>query len=852
MAQIFIKYNPYKIETNISVNGKVITTDSSLYKVVKGKRMQEWIGKFPKMLVDELNTVDFDIEFYGMALDGDDFEDVFKRAKETGVIKNLKLTFSEGKSDETVSEKVVSVFTDLQEGPVDDFRDPKLIRAFANINNSVFPINVIATMSSGKSTLINALLGKKLMPSKNEACTATITEILDNDTESFIAVVHDEDDVVLNEISDLTYEDMCKLNDNEDVHRIAAQGNIPFLDAKSTALMLVDTPGPNNSQNQAHKNTTYRAINSDANNLILYVLNGTQLSTNDDASLLSYVAEQIKKGGKQVRDRFIFVVNKMDGFNPEEEDIGKAINAAKRYLASYGIEDPQIFPCSAYTALNIRTYLNGVDIDNITRAEERQLPSAARDTLPMIDKFIDYESMHLEQYSTLSPTAQRELNFKLSQAEKNGDTKEQALIHCGIYSIEAAITAYVKKYARTKKVADLVESFQEVLESTQVLAKAKTQVATDEEAAKACAERAAAVRAKIADGEEAAIFKERIAELNPIETIREKAEVLSQEAINKASRVFQPYGDEITNKAEAKRLVNQFLIMSSDAIAELTSELESVINQEVMGIGERILLEYQDKLSKIDEGATDKQLDFGTVDLIKGALNNMRENAQAWCSDDFASKTIDDVGETSYEEKVYYEKVGQEEEEVVVRTEKVKVGTKKVKAGSHSEKVGTKKTKKSSGFLGLGKLYRRITGASDYEYEDIYETVDDYKDEDVYDTVVKYKTVMKDIFKERREQIENFTVATHDISAGLLIKIQKNMDEGIESALSYAETQIETMKNQFAELFDELDAIIQEKYSELEQCATDQQTKVEALEKNKELLEWIEAYTAEIDDILDI
>ena len=850
MAQIYLKYNPYKMETRISVNGKEIPTDSSLYKIVKGKRMQEWIGKFPQMLVDELNTVDYDIEFHGMALDWDDFEDVFKRAKSAGIIKNLKLTFSEGKSDETVNEKIVSVFTDLQEGPVDDFRDPKLIRAFANINNSVFPINVIATMSSGKSTLINALLGKKLMPSKNEACTATITEILDNDEETFVAVVHDEDDVALQEISDLTYDVMCELNDNENVHRIAAKGNIPFLDARSTALMLVDTPGPNNSQNQAHKNTTYRAINSDANNLILYVLNGTQLSTNDDASLLSYVAEQIKKGGKQVRDRFIFVVNKMDGFNPEEEDIGKAITAAKRYLASYGIEDPQIFPCSAYTALNIRTYLEGIDIDNMTRADEKKLPSAARDTLPMIDKFIDYESMHLEQYSTLCPSAQRELNYKLSQAEQNGDTKEQALIHCGIYSIEAAITAYVKKYAKTKKVKDLVESFQEVLESTQVLVKAKTQVATDEEAAKACAERAAVVKAKIADGEEAATFKKRIAELDPIEVIEEKAEILTQEAINKASRVFQPYGDEITNKAEAKRLVNQFSLMSSDAIAELTSELESVINQEVMGTGEKILLEYQEKLSKIDEGATDKQLDFGTVDLIKGALKNMRENAQEWCSDDFAAETIDDVGETTYEEKVYYEKVGQEEEQVIAGTEQVKVGTKKVKVGSHREKVGTKKVeKKHKGIFGfIGRLF----GKKEYEYEDIYENVDDYKDEDIYDTVVKYKTVMKDIFEERRERIENFTVATHDISAGLLIKIQKNLDEGIADALSYAETQIANMKTQFAELFDELDFIIQEKYTELEQCATDQQTKAEALEKNKALLGWIEACKAEIDDILDI
>lgn len=38
--------------------------------------------------------------------------------------------------------------------------------------------DVVATMSAGKSTLINALLRQKLMPAKQEACTATITEIM--------------------------------------------------------------------------------------------------------------------------------------------------------------------------------------------------------------------------------------------------------------------------------------------------------------------------------------------------------------------------------------------------------------------------------------------------------------------------------------------------------------------------------------------------------------------------------------------------------------------------------------------------------------------------------------------------
>lgn len=849
MAQVYVRYNPYRMETKIEVNGKTISNDSTLYKVVKGKRLQEWIGGFPQMLKDELNTVDFDMVFYGMSLDWDDFEDAFRQAKSSGTIKELNLRFAEGKSDDDISEKIVSVFTDLQEGPLDDFRDPKLTKAFSNINSSVFPINVIATMSSGKSTLINALLGRRLMPSKNEACTATITEILDNDKEPFTAVIYDEDNQAIQEVSELTYDIMSGLNDDSEVYRIAAQGNIPFLDSKSTALMLVDTPGPNNSQNQAHKNTTYRAINSDANNLILYVLNGTQLSTNDDAALLEYVAEQIKKGGKQVRDRFLFVINKMDGFNPEEEDIGKAIKAARTYLASYGIEDPQIFPCSAYTALNIKTYLDGIDIENLTRSEERKLPSAARDTLPMIDKFIEYNSMHLEQYSTLSPSAQRELDFRLSQAEMRRDTKEQALIHCGIYSIEAAITAYVKKYAKTKKVKDLVESFQEVLESTQVLARAKTQVATDEEAARACAARAAAVREKIANGKEAAVFKQKIKALNPINTIKAKANTLAAEATRKTSRVFAPYGDKITNKAEAKRLVSQFTMMSSDGIAELTSELESVINREVMETGEQILLDYQEKLAKIDNESEDKQLDFGTADLIKGALNNMRESAASWCSDDFAAETVDDMGVVTYESKVYYEKVGQEEEQVADGTEKVKVGTKKVKVGSHKEWAGTHtiKNPKKKGFFGFLKFWESSTVE-----EDIYRDVDDYEDQDVFETITKYKTVMRDIYEQRTEQIEKFSVDTSVIQSGLISKLRRSLDEGIGDAIQYAEDQINRMKQQFSKMFDELDDLIKKKYTELEQCATDQKTKEAELNKNRSLLKWIEGCRAEIDEILNI
>lgn len=845
MTQIYVKYNPYKLETELKINGRKVSTDSILYKVTKSKRLQEWIGEFPKMLREDQNTIDFSLEYCGMTLDWDDFEDAFEQAQKEGIVKISSMKFIEGKTDDDINEKIVDVFNDLQNGPIDDFRDPKLLKAFENTKNSIFPVNVIATMSSGKSTLINALLGEKLMPSKNEACTATITEILDADNPKFTAIVCNQDEEIIQEISELTYDAMNELNENENVYRISAKGEIPFLDSRSTALMLVDTPGPNNSQNQAHKNTTYRAINNDSNNLILYVLNGTQLGTMDDSSLLRYVAEQIKKGGKQVRDRFIFVINKMDQFNPEEEDIEKAIVSAKKYLTNYGIEDPQLFPCSAFTALNIRKYFTDIDIDNLTRAEERKLPLTAKDTLPLIDKFIDYESMHLEKYSTLSPSAQQELNYRLSKAIENNDTKEQALIHSGIYSIEAAITAYVKKYAKTKKVKDLVESFHEVLESNQVLMSAKTRVATDEEAAKACVNRIELIKNKIADGKEAETFKKKVAELNPMPIIEEKAEQFKEIASSNASKVFRPYGEFLTSREEAKRLVSQFTTYSSDAMAELTSDLESVINTEIVKTGERILFEYQEKLSKLDETTEEEKLDFQTVDLVKGALNTMRENAESWTTDNFATETVEDIGETTYEEKVYYEKVGQEAEEVVCGSHEEKIGTKKVKVGSHREKIGTRTVYNSA------KRWWKIFTPK-YVEEDVYETVDDYKDEDVYQTILDYKTVMRDVFEERVEKIEKFNVSVELIHKALIAKIRRTLDEGIENAITYAGDQVENMKIQFTNIFTELDKIIASKYEELEKCATDQNEKETRLKENQKILNWIETCMKEIDNILDM
>lgn len=48
-------------------------------------------------------------------------------------------------------------------------------------NDRRYSVAVVATMSAGKSTLLNAMMCTDLLPSRNEACTATVFKIEDDD-----------------------------------------------------------------------------------------------------------------------------------------------------------------------------------------------------------------------------------------------------------------------------------------------------------------------------------------------------------------------------------------------------------------------------------------------------------------------------------------------------------------------------------------------------------------------------------------------------------------------------------------------------------------------------------------------
>ena len=176
--------------------------------------------------------------------DYEDLVDVFTKAYEKN---DLRATIKRKVAKETSDKEALinDVFKQVQQGPFDELKDVEIVSAFEHAKSD-FEVCVVATMSAGKSTLINSVLGVKLMPSKQEACTAIITRIKDitQDAVPFKAEVYNKEDELAETHAKLTYPIMERLNASENVSAIHVSGNIPFVSSEDV-FVLIDTPGPN-------------------------------------------------------------------------------------------------------------------------------------------------------------------------------------------------------------------------------------------------------------------------------------------------------------------------------------------------------------------------------------------------------------------------------------------------------------------------------------------------------------------------------------------------------------------------------------------------------------------------------
>lgn len=581
MTEIILKHNPYKVETTITIDGENIKEDSYL-SGYKNERLQVWIENLIPKIIEQLNETELKLVFNGTKLDYEDvlyYCDYYNENGYNGEKVNIELEYTPAKESSDRLNQLKELVKDMREGPFEELKSEEVERNFNKAINSEFEIAVIATMSSGKSTLINSMLSQELMPSKNTACTAKITRIKDNDNlDKFRAVCKNINEEVVATIDDVDIENMKDFNDNKEISFINLEGNIEKFSSEDMNLVLIDTPGPNNSQDSSHAEFTYKVIkDQDSKPIVLYVLNGTQLGINDDSHLLSQVAESMKVGGKQSKDRFIFAVNKIDDFDPEEEDISLMLDNVTKYLEKHGIEEPNIYPVSAELAKVIRLNQKGFDL---TRKQNK--------TLEEYDLFLEEEDLHTLKYTPLGANIKNEIQSKIDSCE---DDYEKALYHTGVPYLEAAINTYLNKYALSSKITEAVNSFISIIEEKQILKEIEENIQKNQESRYSILENINYINDEFEKGDRAKSVKDEIDKLtfNKREVVQPITNKIDEET-DKISDIFR---NKKIEEYEANIIINKLQEGLKNLEADIKTDLDNAMEKTIKNKAEEYIKQYR-------------------------------------------------------------------------------------------------------------------------------------------------------------------------------------------------------------------------------------------------------------------
>ena len=602
MKNIKIKYNPYLVTTEITVDGNKPKANSSLN--VGNKRLQEWIEKHPDIIIEEYRDNSAVINFTGSKTDFEDIQAVLATTKDKF---KAEANLNKTADISDVEKEIDCIFQEIQNGPVPELRDKLIVEAFQKAKDSKFEINVVATMSSGKSTLINALLGKQLMPAANEATTATIVKIVDTEQENFSAIAYDKSGNIVRKIDDVTLEDMKGLNGDIKVSTVELKGKIPFVSSVGMKLVLVDTPGPNNSRDKSHEEMTHKMISESEKSLVLYVMNGQQLGINDEKIFLDYVCQSMKEGGKQARERFIFAVNKMDAFKPKDEGVDcieRALNGVKVGLEERGIYTPNIFPVTACAALELRTDDDEpMALDNFRRSARK------------------YNAMHFDNYYKFSNLPET-VRTRISGLMDNANEDEIVEIHTGIISIEQAIAQYINKYARTTKVKDLVSAFNKNLKDLAAFSRLEKNIREDKEVKAVLEKQIAQIKNNIQSAQNAQTRSKSIDDIDLKPIIEAEVRKYIESVKNKINKLISGQSNKV-EKSIAKQKCSQLEKECNSISIQIKIEIDKILNKAYKETINKIIEEYKKYLSELNIGVNSSALSFNPANLVSASLANM-------------------------------------------------------------------------------------------------------------------------------------------------------------------------------------------------------------------------------------
>ncbi len=357
--------------------------------------------------------------------------------------------------------------------------------------NDVIPICVFGNYSAGKSTFINALIGKEILPSGGDPVTSKIFEIHNSDQSDYanisftyngekfaIAIEGNEFELhignpespIINNIKKelLNIENrelyamlrtiLNYLNDYEKLNQDGELGSvvsltIPYSQKSLIAnplnkFVIFDTPGSNSNSNQDHAKVLAEAMDGFSNGIPVWVTEYDAHDTKDNADLCDKILEI-----DSLDKRFTMIVfNKSDEADlPENEFTKKQEENILSFRAIEKMYASGIFFVSSIMGLGAKT--DGEFVDRFYRKTFRMQNPAFSDP-----EDIDY--LMLYRYNIMPE------QLKQNALMNSSENPDLIYANSGLYCIENEIEKFGSKYSAYNKCQMVYSFLKNVIDKT--------------------------------------------------------------------------------------------------------------------------------------------------------------------------------------------------------------------------------------------------------------------------------------------------------------------------------------------------------------------------------------------------
>jgi len=460
---LFLSHNPYRITTVFRIDDK--NCDAAWFTDLSSAdgspaRLQMWIGQFFDKLHEAYPGKEkFYLTYKGTSADCRDVEEEAALAAERLGIE-IKVAKDACGDPEDKFAALRKLYREAITGPYDDFHKLEMNGDFKKIEDRLLSVSIMAPMKNGKSTLLNAILGQELLPNATQRCTAKISFIEHCDgMEGFEAKRIDENDAS-SEYLPCDRDVLTTWNNDADVRHVKIRGSLPGVNVDDYRLQFVDTPGPDSAVHKEDRITIDRFLSDNSLPMVCYIVDRINSS---EEEYLSRLKEHMSRFGKQSRDRFIFVVSRMDqvqiskGDTKEKNPIKAKVDEIGADLRRLGIANPRIFPVSAMIALKAREYMT---LDEFDQEEaESDIKKFHRGLKRIESSLLDYTSVSSAIKNKIEAEI-AEINKKIEAGEdKRSDDLRLAELLSGVPALEMAIEEYVTKYSVPARIYDAATIF---------------------------------------------------------------------------------------------------------------------------------------------------------------------------------------------------------------------------------------------------------------------------------------------------------------------------------------------------------------------------------------------------------